>query len=126
MNLIQTEKDVMEMIRNITSYRKDIQLFRNNVGVAAAYNFKTRSLRKPLQIIRYGLTQGSGDFIGYKTVEIKPDDVGKKVAVFLSVEAKNPNKHLISEEQKQFQEQVNNDGGIALIVKNMEDLKEIL
>lgn len=65
------------------------QLFRNNVGV----------LRNPdtNQPVRYGLANDSpainkkwksGDLIGWRTIVITPDMVGKEVAVFVSRECK--------------------------------------
>ena len=120
-----TESEVLDMIRNELSYRKDIQVFRNNVGIGAAYNFQTRSLRRPLQIIRYGLCNGSSDLIGWKSVEITPDMVGKKLAVFTAIEVKRPTNFKTSDEQKEFIQNVQAAGGIGFIAKSEKDLEQL-
>lgn len=84
------------------------RVFRNNVGVATAPNGA---------VIRYGLCNGSSDLIGWKTVTITSDMVGKSVALFVAVEVKSL-KGRASSEQKNFIERVKQSGGIAGIVKN--------
>lgn len=81
------------------------RLFRNNVGL-----FWTADGRP----VRCGLHVGSGDLIGWKTVTVTPEMVGKPVAVFLSVEVKTKTGR-VSAEQKNWSEQVEKAGGIALI-----------
>lgn len=127
MNSIEklAESEVLDLIRNELSYKKNVKIFRNNVGIAAAYNFKTRSLRKPLQIIRYGLCNGSSDFIGWKSVVITPEMMGKKIAVFTAIEAKRSSNFKISEEQNNFIKTVQEDGGIGIIAKSAEDLEKL-
>jgi hypothetical protein len=88
----------------LLSLPKNQRLFRNNVGLATTANGHT---------IRYGLCKGSSDLIGWTTVEITPDMVGKKIAIFTAVELKT--KHVkLSPEQANFIAQVNAAGGIAI------------
>jgi len=62
--------------------------------------------------IKYGLFPGSGDMVGWSTVEVTPDMVGKRLAVFTSVEIKTENDRL-SEKQKKWRDNVQAAGGIA-------------
>jgi len=88
------------------------RVFRNNVG---AYK-GTQG-----QWIEFGLRKGSGDLIGWKTIEITPEMVGTKIAQFLSVEVKSKTGK-IREEQLNWQKQVQNSGGIAIIARCVDDL----
>ena len=90
------------------------RLLRNNVGAAKVGN----------RFIKYGLGKGSSDLIGWTTVEITPDMVGQKVAVFTAVEIKTVNDRS-SPEQRNFIEQVHKAGGLAGIVYNEEEYKKI-
>lgn len=59
-----------------------------------------------------GLCVGSGDLIGFKTITITPDMIGKKVAVFGSLEVKMPNGRSTTA-QKNFLKIVRQFGGFA-------------
>jgi hypothetical protein len=113
---------------------KDVRVFRNNVGVAySGQELKDYSLLSRIKnlflspvrfivllnhrVIKYGLQVGSGDLIGWKSIEITPDMVGQKVAVFLSVEIKS-NKGKATEEQINWAQVVRASGGIAGIVRS--------
>lgn len=71
-----------------------------------------------------GLCVGSSDLIGWTTVEITPEMVGRKVAVFTALELKTK-KLQATKEQLNFIEQVKLSGGIAGIVRKIEDVQEI-
>ena len=113
----------MEKSRNAKNLEKTIKmahvktggrLLRNNVG---AYKQGSR-------FIEYGLGKGSSDLIGWTTVEITPEMVGQKIAVFTAVELKTENDRA-SKEQINFIEQVHQAGGLAGIVYNEEEYKKI-
>lgn len=70
-----------------------------------------------------GLAVGSGDGIGWSSVEITPDMVGRTVAVFTSAETKKTTGGRVSADQKQWFNQVKLAGGIAVIVRDPEDLE---
>ena len=84
------------------------RVFRNNVGVAKTENGS---------VVRYGLCNGSSDLIGWKTITVTPDMVGREIAVFVAVEVKAA-KGRASDEQKNFINRVKESGGIAGIVKS--------
>lgn len=67
-----------------------------------------------------GLCPGSGDLIGWVTRVIQPNDVGKDVAVFLSLEVKT-DKGRVSEGQAKWFKAVHFAGGIAAIVRSEEE-----
>ena len=67
--------------------------------------------------IHAGLCTGSSDLIGWKSVTITPDMVGKRIAVFTAVEVKTPTGRP-TQEQLNFIQQVQNAGGIAGIARN--------
>jgi hypothetical protein len=99
---IMTEANLIK--KYLLSLPPNQRLFRNNVGLATTANGHT---------IRYGLCKGSSDLIGWTSITITPDMVGKKIAIFTAVELKT--KHVkLSPEQANFIAQVNAAGGIAI------------
>ncbi len=65
--------------------------------------------------INYGLQPGSSNLVGYRTVKIRPEDVGKRLAQFCAVECKTGQYALVTEEQRNFLSQVQKAGGYAAI-----------
>ncbi len=68
-----------------------------------------------------GLCKGSSDLIGWKSVTVTPEMVGKKIAIFTAVECKTKF-YKTTEEQDRFLNAVNHSGGIGLVVRELEDL----
>lgn len=81
------------------------RVFRNNVGL-----FETKDGRK----IRTGLCVGSSDLIGWVPMVVTPEMVGKRVAVFASIEVKTANTRTTPVQHAWIQA-VNTAGGIAMI-----------
>ena len=74
------ETNISNQIRLAVAYR-GAKLFRNHVGfIKDKYGVGHR----------FGLCKGSSDCIGWTTVEITPEMVGRKVAVFTAIEVKIP------------------------------------
>lgn len=101
----------------------EIRIFRNNVGMG--YQGKTEFFKNPIRVlitnfrrIKFGLLVGSGDYIGWKTVTVTPEMVGKKVAVFLSIEVKTDT-GVRSDEQTNWSENVRKSGGIAVFIDDL-------
>lgn len=111
----QTEKALQEEIINATNRRKDARLFRNNVGMCTD---KTIGLR-------FGLRKGSSDLIGFKTVKITKNMIGKKIAVFMAIECKIKNRKPTNE-QKIFINNVRKFGGIGIVVRSINDLLRVI
>jgi hypothetical protein len=93
-----------------------VRLWRNNVGVLqdARGNY-----------VGYGLTPGSSDLIGLRSLIIKPDMVGKTVAVFVALEIKGP-RGRPTLRQGLFVKMVNTLGGLAGIVRSLADARRVL
>jgi hypothetical protein len=93
------------------------RLLRNNVG---AYKDKRGMW------IKYGVGgKGGSDEIGWTTVIITPEMVGKKLAVFTAIEVKSETGRA-SADQKLFIGSVQRGGGIAGIARSAEDYREII
>lgn len=107
------ETSLMRQIMLAVSKLMGVRIFRNNTGFDATNK------------VRYGLIQGSSDLIGWKSVTVTPDMVGKKVAIFVALEVKTI-KGRATEEQKNFIAVVNAAGGKAEIVKSVTDAIRVL
>lgn len=93
------------------------RLLRNNVG---AYKDK-RGIW-----IKYGVGGvGGSDELGWTTVIITPEMVGRKLAIFTAIEVKSE-KGAVSKEQSLFIGSVQRGGGIAGIARSVEDYRTII
>ena len=93
--------------------KRGYRLFRNNVGL-----FKTLDGRTS----RSGLATGSSDHVGWRSVVIRPEDVGRKIAIFVACEVKVEGNQP-SEAQRRFLDAVAAAGGEAWLVVGDEDRK---
>lgn len=89
-------------------------------------------LIKGARSIALGLSAPSGDPVngacdlpGWTTVEVTPEMVGKKIAVFTSVECKASKGGRVSPDQQNWMEQVQRAGGIAGVANSPESAKQI-
>jgi len=67
---------------------------------------------------------GSSDAIGLHTIDITPDMVGRQVAVFVAIEAKDKGK--LSKAQRTFLTVVHQAGGIAGVAHSVEEAQQII
>lgn len=86
------------------------RLFRNNVG---RYRYLNRW-------VQYGLCVGSSDVIGWTQVTIGPEHLGRTLAVFTAFECK-VGQRVTTVEQGAFIAAVRAQGGIAAVVRRLED-----
>ena len=100
-------------------------VWRNNVGQgwqgkatfeAAKGGQSRRMILENARPIKFGLCEGSSDFIGLTRVTITPEMVGKTVAIFTAIEVKHGTKP--TPEQLNFIEFVRSAGGFAGIAHN--------
>ena len=112
-----SETDLQQRIRLALGTRPDLRLFRNNTGT-----LPDPRTGRPVQ---FGLARGSADLIGYRTVTITPDMVGQQVAVFTSLEVKTPTGR-IRPEQTNWLHAIKRAGGIAAIVRSVDDAINVL
>jgi hypothetical protein len=106
-----TEASILSRIRAALGGLANVRIFRNNVGVGISCDGQ-----RP---IKYGLHNGSADLIGWTTYTIQPNDVGRRVAVFTSVEVKT-SAGRVSAEQTTWSDNVRRAGGIATVARNQD------
>lgn len=124
-NRIQSE--IMRAIGSLPNVR----VFRNQVGVGWLGKVVSEDKRSQTVVltrayrVTMGLAVGSSDLIGWRKRIITPDDVGRKIGQFLSVEVKSPT-GVASDEQEHWIETVNQWGGIAFVTRSAADASNIL
>lgn len=101
-----------------------VTIFRSNTGLGwvgrtVSHNAKEITLAEP-RPLHAGLTKGSSDLIGWQSVVVTPEMVGKRVAVFTAVEVKGASGRLTSD-QKNFLNQVTEAGGCAFMARTDQD-----
>ena len=124
-----TESQIQaEILRELGS-RTDVRLFRNNCGVGWSGQLVSRiggrvtlANARP---IRYGLTPGSADMIGWQHITVTADMVGRKLAVFTSIEVKGPAGRL-TPEQDNWRRVVKYNGGAAGVARSVAEAAGIL
>lgn len=126
MNETPTQRRIMLALGALPGVR----LFRNNTGMGWAgrllSNENGRVTLENARPLHAGLTKGSGDLIGWKTVEVTPDMVGKKLAVFTSIEVKREKGGRVSDAQDNWREVVKRMGGIAIVARTEEEAKTLI
>lgn len=105
------ETTILQRIRLALGRVPGLRLFRQNVGALKDEHGR---------IVRFGLHPGSADLIGWKSIQITPDMVGKTVALFVSIEVKTPT-GTVKTDQANWQAQVEEAGGIAIIARSEAD-----
>jgi hypothetical protein len=122
-----TEKDLQNKIL-LAVGRGDTRLFRNQVGTGwyGCIDVRGRGdvLIRGARPLRAGLCPGSSDLIGWRTVTVTPEMVGRRIAVFAAVEVKSA-RGRISAEQQQFLEVVRSAGGIAGVARSVEEARRL-
>ena len=102
------------------------RIFRNNTAMAWAGNAVRLKngdvLIKNARPLHAGLCVGSSDLIGFSTIEVTPDMVGRKIAIFTAIEVKQPKKKP-TEQQAQFISTVTDMGGIAFVATSTDDVE---
>jgi hypothetical protein len=96
------------------------RVFRNNVGFGWIGKPCT-ACQNILRRIRFGLCTGSSDLVGWKSIEVTPDMVGKRIAIFTAIETKTETGRA-TKEQIAFITAVHGAGGHAAVVRGPEEL----
>lgn len=117
------ESNVIARVR-LVAQQLGLILFRNNTG--QTFTGDTIRLQdgsiliKNPRPIRFGLTLGSSDLIGWTEHTIREMDVGRRVAIFTALEAKTE-RGQITADQENFLARLRASGGIAAIVRSESD-----
>jgi len=107
------ESNVSNQVR-LAASKLGVVLFRNNRG-----KFRTLDGKR---IVEAGLSvNGSSDLIGWHSVEVTPDLIGKRLAIFTAVEVKTE-KGVIRPEQQRFIDNLNAAGGIGFFARSEKDV----
>lgn len=117
MIVANAETDLQQRIRLAVGTRTDLRLFRNQVG-----QLPDPRTGRPVQ---FGLARGSADLIGWRTVVVTPDMVGRRLAVFTSIEVKTPTGRL-APAQRAWLAAVHGAGGIAGVARSVSDSLHIV
>lgn len=115
--MANAETTLQQQIRLALGTRPDTRIFRNQVG----------SLPDPRtgRLITFGLARGSADLIGWKSVVITPEMVGRRLAVFASIEVKTTTGRL-RPEQRHWLRAVQTAGGVAGVARSVTDAEALL
>ena len=112
----QEQEKIKLRLKNLN---KNERLFRCNVGMGWTGKVINKIGNKiVLENPRpyHGFPVGTPDLIGFTSVEITPDMIGKKIAVFTVEEIKTESYKKVTKEQKNFLKMVEDLGGIARVV----------
>lgn len=124
-----SEANIMRTIELALGKLPHVKIFRNNVGMGWIGKSKRidggHVIVTNARPLHAGLCEGSSDLIGWTTVEITPEMVGKKVAVFTAIEVKSEGGNIMPK-QRNFIEVVKQHGGIAGIVYSPEGARNII
>lgn len=118
MEIGMNESGILTTIRNVLGRLPNVRLFRNNSGV-----FKDARG----QFVRYGIpsTGGGSDLIGWTSIVIGPEHVGRHIAVLTCIEVKAA-KGRTRENQAAFLSAVHLAGGFAGTARSVEDAERIV
>lgn len=110
-----TESHIQQQIR-IACNTGETRAWRNNIA-----KLKVRG-----QWVGFGIPgKGGSDLIGFHTMTIRPEHVGKKVAVFLAIECKSATGKP-TPDQVNFINFINAAGGIAGIARSAEEAASLI
>lgn len=111
-----SEKAIQSRILLVLGSKPGIRIFRNTVGVGRTPDGS---------IVRFGLCPGSGDLIGWTETTVTPEMVGRKVAVFTSVEVKS-DKGKLRHDQENWLKVIQVAGGFAIVARSPEEAERLL
>ena len=111
-----TEAELQARVMRDIGGRLDCRIFRNQTG-----GYKLEDGR----FITSGLCKGSGDLIGWQSVKITPSMVGKRIAVFVSIELKGASGRP-TPEQTNWANTIRAAGGRAGIARSLAEAHFIL
>lgn len=116
-----TENDVKLALKKKLNGRSDTRIYSNPRG---------KTLTEYGAVLEFGCGgTGAPDFLGFHQVEITPEMVGKKIAVFLAIEAKKPGGKTDKErleQQERWLRIAAGFGAIAGFAQSAQDAQKII
>lgn len=109
----------------LASSKLGARLFRNQIGRYRLARPGCMECQRFGRVIASGLAVGSPDLVGWHSVTIGPEHLGKTLAVFVGVEAKREDGRL-SEEQRAFLAALARAGAVAGVVRSVADLEGLV
>lgn len=117
MDRVGAKKAERSVNQDLAAIKFDGMLYRNNRGALSLGNGK---------FMRYGVgPNGAGDWIGWRSIVVTAEMIGKRLAVFVNLEAKAPGGR-IDPAQHEFNSTVKKAGGIAGIAHSGDEAMAIL
>lgn len=116
----ETNEVVIPIRLYIGEFFRNVRMFRNNVG---------RYKDGHGNYVTYGLGPGTSDLVGWESVLITPDLVGKIVPIFTAIECKRADARTDRrrlEQQTNFISAVRNVGGLGGFATSINEACEIL
>ena len=121
------EMDFMQRVR-LTFGRGATRLFRCNAGMG----WVGRTLHRDARSITlgdprpfHGMPEGTPDLIGWHTITITPDMVGRRVALFVVIETK-AGRRKASDGQARFVDVVQAAGGVGVVARTEAEIAAAL
>lgn len=114
------ESEILKLI-HLTLSKLKVTIFRSNTGLGwvgkVVHQDASQIILADPRPLHAGLTNGSSDLIGWQSVTVTAEMVGKKIAIFTAVEVKGPTGRLTND-QKNFIHQVREAGGVAFMARS--------
>ncbi len=124
----ESEAQIQARILLSVGGERTCRLFRNPVGEGWVGQTVRREgpnvLLTAAQRVTYGLSVGSPDTVGWRSVVVTPAMVGQTVAVFVGIEVKD-RKGVASDEQKNFLAVLRAGGGLAGLARTVGEARAI-
>ena len=125
----KTEHEIQNEIRVAVGAEQTATLFRANVGEAWTGTLVSSSLHRVTientRRFRSGLPVGFPDLFGFRTIEVTPEMIGKKLAVFVFLEVKKPGGRT-SKAQKKMHAFLQSAGAIGGVARSAEEAAALL
>jgi hypothetical protein len=122
-NRTMSESDIQARILLAIGALPGVRVFRNHVGEGWHGQVLDQSPDRLLlahpRRVTFGLAPGSSDIIGWRTVTIRPEDVGRQIAQFVGHEVKTTT-GVAAEKQRKFHAALSAAGGLSAVVRSPE------
>jgi hypothetical protein len=132
--MMNPESALMQRIRLALGRRPDVRIFRNNVAMSWAGRLlkPSRTITVtvgPGDVVLYGarpihagLCPGSPDLVGWRSLTVTRDHVGRRLAAFAGLEVKMPDQRP-TEQQEAFLGVMAAAGGLGGVVRSEDDAR---